>query len=242
MIDLGYWVYGSDERIRVALDDDAQLFFPGYDIEADIAAEALGLDASRPMLMLKMFKYRPTDALLRIFPIEPKVLCEIAVKWNEENPLFDPPEDEDILEVYRDENIEQWSKNFLGLARRTYTPPKTMGQIVTAEKLASAKQECEKLAVWLRDAGNAVDDDEFMPEWMGEAMSAFHALLCLAEIAEDEVCDRYPLRDEDAASALKNVFWLLYESETFRWDEARADAGIAKRILTMSKVLVAEYR
>jgi hypothetical protein len=241
MIDLGYWRVTPDEETPVALDDDAQLFFPDYDMDADIAAEALGIGESRPIKMLKLFKFRPTDALLRIFPIEPKILCRIAVKWSEPNDMFEPPEDREFLEVYRDEDLGQWSKNFLDLARRTCTPPKTMGQIVLPGQLAQAKVRCEEIATWLRRAA-ASEGEEFMPEWMGEAMSAFHALLSLAEIVEDEEGVRFPLREEDAAKTLKDVFWLMYESETYRWGEDQADRCNEDRILTMAKMLVAAYR
>jgi hypothetical protein len=237
MIDLGYW-----EGIRIALDDEAWMFFPGYDIEIDLALEALGDKASRPILMLELFKHRPTDALLRIFPINPKVLCKIAVKWSESNALFEPPKDDQFFKVYKDENLDQWSKHFLDLARRTCAPQSTMGQVVMPGKLALAKHECEKLAVWLRRSANSPDDDEFMPEWMCEAMSAFHALLGLAEIAEDENCERFILCEEDAARTIKDVFWIMYESETLRYSENVADAKMDERILSMAKILVAANR
>lgn len=240
MIDLGYWIVG-DESIPVAIDNDGQIFFPGYDVEVDLAAEALGLEPSLPMRMIELFEHRPTDALLRIFPIEPKTLCKIAVKWNESNELFTPPEHPIELETYKEENIEQWSKNFLDLAKRTCTPPKTMGQVVLPGKVPLAKSKCEKLAIWLGRMSNSTEDDEFMPEWMGISMSVFYHLLSLAEIAEDEQCERFPLCEEDAARTLKNIFWNMYEAVNFRYGRDVAEEDALDRIVTMAKTLVETY-
>jgi hypothetical protein len=68
MIDLGYWRVTPDEEIPVALDDDAHLFFPDYDMDVDIAAEALGIGESRPIKMLKLFKFRPPTRCSASFP------------------------------------------------------------------------------------------------------------------------------------------------------------------------------
>jgi hypothetical protein len=109
------------EQVMIGLDEDAQLVFFDYDIEADLAATELGFEQTPCGGLYAAYSHDRLRALLDHFLYKRHTaLCDLAVNWFELVPIFDPDAAERVGRgeaPYRFDLIVGWCEPVIGSLR-----------------------------------------------------------------------------------------------------------------------------
>ena len=166
----------------VAMDDDGDIFFPGYEFELDLAAVELGFEDTKATSLFNAYSKFPLLIALSFYigRFDKDTLVRGVVEWMKDSTLINMT-DEEVLQIKEGQVIRQWARRFLLIGENVVA-----GVYNAPGSLRHAQEESDKLTVSLATA-----DDGTL--WLYNEMVAFTLMLELinmsGEVVHDEPMD-----------------------------------------------------